>query len=581
MGVILFFLFSFIMCWTGCILFPKTSKMNAIVGIMLSYMTVLCFGAAGALVLQLFHIDISLKNCGGVYFILALCIWGYIIYRRELQKLECRKWDIIGLLVGAFIVGGIALHIFTIYLHLNYHNSIDPSSHYYMAMGTIRGQSVSGMYFSQLHNAMLMSMIIPFLPETWSYKAFIFADCFQTLMQFYFAYAFMIYLCRAKKKKYLPILMAVLYWLGYPLYSFAGGAYVYWAMGATLVLYVIWLLDVYARRKDLRKLCLPLVLLGCFSIAVCYVQFLPATMLAVILVMGYCSLAENGQRLEKRQIQKIGIALGMALLVAGAGYYIIFYSRGLRVFDALSGGRNTSKNLEMVISIPIIYYVVYKKAKEKRWNAYLISFLSFVTVQVVLTLMASLNMVSSYYLFKDYFIFWAFLFIILLSDGNAITGKMKGYLKHYLIAAAIFLMFLYTPVKELENDTLFSLDNSIYRHNAVLFKMESFRESFVESNMDLIEYIAENYEYPKEKVALIGTNEIMGTCAWYAGISGQYIYYYAPFLEVEKIEQFLSDRDADYIVIFYGSTAYEEQKEYFESFEKVYESEEGFISRVE
>lgn len=577
---IIFFLFSFLLCWLSGILLPKTSKMNAIVDIMISYVTTLCWGALGALALQVIGIRISLFSAACVYMIGCITLLGYIIFRHSIQRLEIRKQDIIGLITGALLIGGIALHIFTIYLHLNYHNSIDPSSHYYMAMDIIKKQSISGMYFSQFHNAMLMSIIDYFLPATWSYKAFIIADCFQTLMEFYFAYAFMIYLCRNKKSKVLPIIMTVMYWLGYPLYSFAGGAYVYWAMGGTLVLYVLWMINIYFEKRDLRKYCIGAIVLGCFSVSVCYVQFLPATVLAVLVVIAYCNKRENSMQLNKKQISKILIVLGILAIVAGIAYYVIFYSRGLGIFYALSGGSNTSKNLEMIVAIPIIYYIIYKKIKTKDIDAFTLSLLCFTFVHIILTFLASINLVSSYYLFKDYFILWGFIFIILVGEEKAYDEKIKRYIIHYLLIAVLFLTFLYTPFNKLEDDNILSLDNSIYRHNIVLFRTESYRNSFVESKMNLIEYVADNYEYPEEKVALIGTNEMIGTCAWYAAISGQYIYYYAPFMEEEQIEEFLKNSDADYILIFYGSKAYEEKKEYFETYEKVYDSEEGFICRV-
>lgn len=580
MVTILFFLVSFLMCWLGFVFFPKTSKLNAVVSFMLGYMTTLCYGAAGALVLQVCHVGITLESVGVIYLLMAIVLWGYVIWKRSVQRLEVRKIDFLGLLVGALIVGGVALHIFTVYLHANYHNSIDPSSHFYMAMQTVRNHGISGMYFSQFHNAMLMNILLHFLPEVWCYKAFIISDCFQTLMQYYFVYAFMIYLFRNHKKKYLPILITLLYWLGYPLYSFAGGGYVYWAMGATLVIYVFWLLKIYEEHKALRKKCLALVLLGCFSIVVCYVQFAPAAVLAAILVILYCSFSENHFVVSKKGMMQLGAVGAVGLLLGALSYYFIFYRHGLDVFESLRGGSNTSKSLELIVFIPVLYYIIYTRAKTKKWNAYVWSMLSVCFVQLALALLSAMNMVSSYYLFKSNFILWFLAFVVCIDGYQCIEDKMRGYFRHYLAVVSIFLLMTYVPKNQLESDDAFSLDNSIYRHNALLFQVEDYRDSFAASNMDLIEYIASNYDYATEKVALIGTNEITGARGWYTGVTGQYKYYIKSPLEQEGIENYLQNNEVDYIVVFYDSEAYEVQKEFLESFEKVYDSEEGFISRV-
>lgn len=578
------YIISFVLAWLGCVLIPKVKRINAVSAFMLGYVSVMCCGSLGAFILKLLALKVSLNNMTIVYFAFAAIFWAYIVYKRKIQDLECRICDVIGLVVGALTVGLISLHIFTVYLHLNYNNMVDPSGHFYYAMSIVRSESISGMYFTQLHNAMLMQVIMPFLPKAWSYKVFILADCYHTLIEYYFFYGFIIYLTRKKKhNRYLPILLSLLYWLGYPLYSFADGAYVYWAMGAMLVFYVFWMLKVYEDATEIfiRRLSMTLIVLGCFSTTMCYVQFAPIVVFATLTVLLYQIISRQSFVFNRKRIMQLVGILCVGVVIALLGYYFIFFRTGLNILEGLAGGSNTGKNLEMICMVPILYYILYKRVKEKKFNAYILSFCCLVIFHVVMILLSTLGIVSSYYLFKDNYILWGMLFIILICEYNALDRKELTYIKHYIILVSLLLLFMYVPQKQLETTDSLSIDNSIYRHNAALFKENDFRHAVVEDCMNMIEYVADNYDYTKdgERVVIIGTNWTKGVCHWYSGITGQPYFFQSP-IEPEELDDFLQRVEADYILVYYGSEAYMMEPEYFDSYEKVYDTSEGFIGKV-
>lgn len=569
---------SFIGCWYGCVRFPRTKKMNAISAIMLGYMTTICYGALGAFVLSKFKIDISLLHISIVYTIFGVAIWGYIAIRKKTQCLEWRKEDILGALIGTIVIIAICLSVFQIYLHLNYYNTVDPSSHFCMAMDTLRNKYVSGMYFTQFHNAMFMGILIPLLPQTWNYKAFILADCFLAIMEYYVFYAFMIYLLKSKRKKYLPSLISVIYWLGYPLYSLVNG-YVYWAMGATIVIYIIWMLCMYEEKVEQRKLCIGLLLLGCFSLCVCYVQFIPCVLVAIVFVLVNDSYKKGNLHFDRKLFIKIVILGIMMCLIAALGYYLIFYSRRLDIFFALRDGVNTSKNLEILTLTPILVFMLYKRFRNKSMNAVLCAGAACYFCYILFVILASLNVMSSYYLFKNNYIFWILIFLIFIECWKDVNDKEKIYIKSYIIVIATFLILMYTPHNNIETTDALSLDNSIYRYNAVLYREKCFRDRYAEKEINLIEYIGQNYDSKNEKVALIGTNLIKGTCQWYGGITNQPFLFKSQINE-EVIENYIQESGVAYVAMFYDSDAYEKNRTFIESFEKVYSCDEGIIIRV-
>ena len=581
----LLYVMAFAACWVGCTLIPKVERrVNAVSMAALSYVSVLCYGAAGALMLKLMAWKVSLENVTAFYTILAFFFWVIIIYKRKIQHMEYRICDAVGLIAGVIVIGAISIHIFTPYLHLNYNNMVDPSGHFYYAMSIIRSENVSGMYFTQFHNAMFMQILIPFLPKAWSYKAFILADCYHTLIEYCFFYGFIIYLLRNKKhNKYVPVILALLYWLGYPLYSFAGGAYVYWAMGAMLVFYVFWLLKVYedAKERNVKVISTVLIVLGCFSTTMCYVQFAPIVVFATLVVYMYQMLSRQQFVLKRQQITQMIVIVCVGVIIACLGYYFIFYRTGLNLFEGLAGGINTGKNLEMLCMIPIAYFIIYKKCKEKDLNAYILTLLCLTIFHIAMILLSTLEVVSSYYLFKDNYILWGMIFIVAITEYPKLDNKEKRYSGHYIALISLLLLFMYLPQKQLETTDTLSIDNSIYKHNATLFVENDFRHAAADECINMIEYVAESYDYTQsdETVLLVGTNWYKGVCHWYSGITGQPYFFQSP-INPDDVNYALKDKDADYIMVYYGSEAYLMAPEYFDSFEKVYDTSDGFIGKV-
>lgn len=577
------YVLGFVLAWSGIVLIPKTKMINAVAALMQGYVSVMCIGALGALVLSVLSFDITVSSISVVYFVAAMMFWGYIFYKKSIQKLQFRKSDLIGIVVGMIVVCAVAIRIFTIYIYINYNNLVDPSQHFLLAAEIIRTKKIKGMYFTQFHNAMVMQLIMPFLPKAWNYKAFILADCYHTLIEYLFFYGFTLYNMRdLKHNKYLPILISLLYWLGYPLYSFAGGGYIYWAMGAMLVFYVFWSLKIYNDAVDKlnKRFFMALVLLGCYGVTMCYIQFAPLVVIISLAIwLRHTGIKRNiiGKKLL---IQLLAFVIG-TLILAVIGYYFVFYNNGIRIFEALSMGNNTSKNIEMIFVMPILYYIIYKEIKEKRFNVYVFSLCMVVIYHVVMILFSAVNVVSSYYLFKNNFILWGMLFVVFIEKCNSLTDRELGYVKHYAAFVGLFLLFIYMPEREMETYEPFSIGNSVYRYNAILLKEENYAGAYIHDRTDMMEYIADHFDAAKngEKVASIESQWGSGVSRWYTGITGQPHFIVHP-MDTNDVDNFLRTSGVDYILVYYNSDTYLAAIEYFESFEKVYDTPEGFICRV-
>lgn len=579
MGLSILYLCSFFALWLTCLLYPKTEKINFISGTMMGYVTVLCYGAFGAFALKLCHVPINLQSMSYIYLFAAIIVSAGIFRKHRIQRLTFEIFDFVMLVVALCVFGRLAVHIFSRHININYLNMVDPGRHFQMAMEVVREEKISGMYFAPLHNAMFISVLSPFVPETWCYKLFILSDCFHNLMELYFFYGFMLYVGKGCRHKWMPALVTALYWCGYPLYSFARGGYVYWAMGAMLVQYVIFVLHLYENNNKLRKLCILLLSLGCFGVTVCYIEFAPAIVISVMAVITYYLFKEKKIVFDKKLMFGIVATVIIVCICASVGYYFVFYSRDVSIFQALSGGKNTSKNWEIIVSIPILYCIVYNQIREKKLNAYSFALVSFLGIQFCFTVLAAVNRVSTYYLFKPFYIFWSLIWIILYNERDRFVGKFKKYTLNYLIAVAVVTMFVYVPQQELETTEACSLDNSIWRHNALVVQ-KNFRDPYLSTaKVELMEYICNEWDEEETVVSLLATNTLKGISAWYEGITNQPAYWLSPLTQ-EDIESYLKESDTEYVLVFTDSEAYECNAEYLDSFEKVYSNTEGFIAKV-
>lgn len=560
--------------------YPKASKINFAVNCMLSYVTAMIYGAMSALIIQILGIFVGIKSLSGAYFIGATIIFLLILRKKKLQLVSFYVRDVFVFILGVMCIGILGVHIFSRHLNINYYNMCDPANHFLYAANITRNGTVSGMFFNALHNAMFMEVFQPLVPETWNYKLFILSDGFQTLMEWYFFYCVITYKMKNSKHKFVPLFITILYCCGYPLYCYAGGAYIYWAMGAMLVQYVYLVMTLYEEQECFKKTHVMLMLLGCFGITLCYIQFAPAAFIMVAALLFYYAVKSGKIIFNKKFYTLVAVFATICALCAGIGYYFIFVKNNISIWEAFQLGTNTSKNLELLVFVPVFYYIIYWHVKNKEFNAYSIALCSYIFVHILLTILATVKLVSSYYLFKDYFILWALLWLAIVSEKRLFQGKAKKYLTHYLLLACMLLMFTYMPQEDRETTDSLSLDNSIWRYNAVFLKEVDYREAYLNKDkVEVMEYAADYAQKNNVTVAMIGSNALKGVCAWYQGITNQPYYWTSP-VDEEVIQSYTQQTGYKYIIMLKDCDAYTDSKTYLDTLEKIYETDDGLIFKM-
>ena len=104
----IFFVISFGLLYTGVFRIKKSDKsLNGLIWVMMNFITILCWGAFGAGVLNMVRIPINIVSIGVLYLVSAAILFLKIRKDGELQKYEWKKYDII----YTCVIGGV---IFTL-----------------------------------------------------------------------------------------------------------------------------------------------------------------------------------------------------------------------------------------------------------------------------------------------------------------------------------------------------------------------------------------------------------------------------------------------------------------------------------
>lgn len=210
-----FYVVSFIFAVSMLVLLPKAKeKINAIVDVMFSYVTVLNIAALIAFLINVVGISISLISMGVVFVFIGAVTMMVVILKRKIQTHILRKVDVCAICVLIMAVGLLMLHVFTPYIHANYYNNVDPYNHFLYAQSIVRSGKLSGMFYNSLYNGMFLKLFSWALPQVWGYKAFILSDIYHIMLELIFFYAVILLTLGKKEVESIPRCCGV-YFIGF------------------------------------------------------------------------------------------------------------------------------------------------------------------------------------------------------------------------------------------------------------------------------------------------------------------------------------------------------------------------------
>ena len=507
-----------------CLTYKNEKEKSLIREIVISYVTMQCITSVVAMGMKILNIPIHLLSITVLYLVIAvLCILNSVKYKK-LQKVSLYSYDVYTFLVlGVFFVI-LFFNTFGLDIGIIYKNS-DPGAHYLMALETYNTDQISRMYFSPLQNALFMDLLDPFMLPISLYKAFILSDSLANFVTMSMMYVLMSTFVKNRFLKIVTPIIIILWYMGWPFYSYIAGGYVYFGTGVMLFLYCIyWLIYLRQCQSKKEKIRIYILLcLGIYNISVCYMLFTPIIGIITIWCIG--KEIVNSKKLSKRTI--FGI-VATVMLVGSICFLVCFYGYFGGNLDAVFMGLKNEGGIHrelykdiILLLFPAIAAMTYYKKKD---NVIVTSMFSLLLVMLIAFVAIIGNFMSGYYFYKLYYLIWTFLFLLvsmsieIYMDGN--KGCIYGYFVISLCVAVISLSHFDSFL--LENQLSISDENSIIPiYGVSRWYIDTSAEPDDMSSLRAISMHIKDNEELQGKVKLLYASDKYTYGLWFKAFCGQ------------------------------------------------------------
>lgn len=568
----------------------SNNKINIVNEIFNAYIFVICFDAACALIMTWINVPVKLMSIMICNFVLSFLIYVYVKKIGRQQEFFISYLDIFFTVLIFAIVGAIAWHLFDGFT-IGY-NSGDSATHFSFAMGVIRNESVSAMYFDAFYNAMIIEIMAPILKVSQYHIGLEIADT-----SILFVLTEMIYIIisggkNTKKEKVLSFIFSILCLFGYPLYGYMVGGFLYLTCALMLVCYILFNLKYYLDSEENRKWSMINILIGLFSLTFTYFLFVPFVFAGILLTVFVYHI--RGEEKEKRN-RIIRIFVAMTFVVAGLMCAVIvmyLYAHGeqvsignaIRFFTGAlkqDGFMYSRAYSDFLIFLPIVIISIFNSIKYREKGFYLFH-LVFIIEVLMFFILALFGVVSGYYYYKLYFILWILCWFCI--GDFAISDRYDVIVRRACIFTILFICIA----------SFFHLEDKIYVRQGSLAHHEGFTEEakiyainynfltkdyntwwLTVDDMEAIKYAVD--DNPSRSCALIleydaADNRKIMISRWYSSFTGNYSWTMTN-LDYDEFVETVSNNGYEMLALHKDSDYVKEHADWFEHLEVLFEND--------
>lgn len=269
-----------------------------------------------------------------------------------------------------------------------------------------------------------------------------------------------------------------------------------------LAQYVFVLVKLRRVSENSQKIIWGYIGVGLFSVAMCYIQFAPVMVCAVVVIMLY-DFYKSGRISFKWKYVKLFVGIAAILMVAAfVGYKYVFHDAGVDLLYALQLGEQQNIGLEVLLMLPcVILIILNNMRKENKMTDMQVAYMGCMGVQLLFTVLSICHIMSTYYLQKSYFILFV-LSIIIIIEGKDNLGK--EIVKSVNILYVGLLGFFVLSYAGSESKT-FSLQQSTLVQNMSILSEYNFSEGELSDNSKiyLMQYAMEELQDGEKVIPLI------------------------------------------------------------------------------
>lgn len=580
------FIISFVICLIGVVLFPKCEgRINAIKATVMAIMTIFCYQSLIAFVYDKAGVFVNLQSTTVAMIIADVVLWGYIIWKRRVQRLFFRVSDILCLLVLAAVVIAISVHMFTPSLLIRYPNT-DPANHFNFAMEVVKTGKLDGIYFSAFVDAMFIELLAPVIAEISYYKIFILADIFMHVLELWMFYVLVLTISEKKVVRILAPFITLLYFWGYPAYSYVTGGFVYWSNGVMILMLMIYALLLYERYDSMNLQLIILLAISAYANSCCNKLFVPVNYFAFFVALVMIILKRKKHSINKKVLIVAMTAVVIAVGIVVLGFWNYWGGSLEKIFRYVSanGGIYHALYADIIFFLPVLVFTFYYTFFKRRYSGTLsVMALCMVICAVAMYIVWYNYLMSTYYFYKIYYNLWLFGWILAVVALDIATQEkqMTGLLTYGVMLALACVISLtdYDAVMAEYNEEYngyYATKNlfPLYRCN-----MDSLLTDY--GKYELSPAVLDVYAYAIENTGGEFVPAVIEHGAyryWFDAMKAQdsddvdaFVY------SLEEIVTQLDEWDIDKIVVLKTEEFYSENVTYFEKLVPLYENGEAAL----
>ena len=578
--------------------FPKAKKQNAFLWLVLALLIAECWASVAAGLLSLLHVPVTLVSIGIAHLAAAAFLYRMAAFRQKgTVLLSCRQKGTVLLSCAASEIrmadiafGALLLALVVFLGYTRFHTAnpiifatIDPAERLGNAMNIAVSQSVithfPNQYFIQLTGSLFIQALQPFAPGVLPFRFFEWKDLVNLWFTGALFYGAASLFMRSRFSKIACFMLAFVFVLGYPWMGQLFG-FVYPGVATNLILLVLIAFALLYRGDIGKRPAYLMVSLGCFGLGICYTLYAPPVFLAAFLAIFVYERKTAGTPLGRVALKELAI-----FIVPAAWTFVnsvmLDFGGEFNVGNSIADEGAIYRNLftDFIPYAPLAIWFAWRLLSRKKLEFPLMLTLCFAAYQIgVFALMMSWR-VSTYYYYKLYFATWLiFLFMACLAiDALVRHARVKRLVAVYMacwalvaaigVSGADYILQAHRPLSNEQPGADVSF--RVYATNILYFRPPGVH-NVINYDWDFIELCTEARRLAgpvdEERHIEIVTEEMKDTF-WKDALTSQLL-----IPRTGKPES----TDGLWIVLK-ENKAYDKDKAYYDSLEKLFENGRGFI----
>ena len=552
----------------------------------LIFVMIQCYHVFIAAVINVIHIPVNLVTFGIFDLVAAVYFWLPVYKKKETQKYIYGIVDVIFLILVVVAVVWFARNrYYGFHLSINY-KTVDPAPRFREAMDFVNDQSISRMFYAQVVNGTMIELLAPFERVDYYYRFYVLSDVVQLLMSGVMFFGVIRKYIKGKFLAAAGVIASLIFLLGYPLNSTIYG-FTYLGMSLTLVAMLFVVTDLFMEERLTKWFHIFLLMLGCHAMFQCYALFMPVTYLAIIFAIFLKQYRKKILISKDTVVTCLAVFLFPCISGLWYTYMDVFVKDDVSVGSAISAEgaiyRDLYSNFLPFLPLAIYGFVKLIQSRKNKMISWFAPFFAAFTLGMF-GLAYHNRSVSTYYLYKDYYMLWLIVCALAFYGVYRMTKEARVVTACYIGTWAFVLLFYVSGLENriYNNNNLFmdSIKGPQY-NDLVCFNLNTMKEPpYAEPRMAMAHYVY-------EELLETGKTDKPVPCAynddqfyWYEGVTNQrlsdYMYWKSDY---DTFKENLEE-NCDYVSVMIDSRIYVDNQEYFDSMEKVFENEIGFVAKV-